>query len=122
MKRANKGKVWQTTGMALHEAHSKVKRMEGTELMSIRELKKFRLSIAKNIAEGFCKNIQNGRMFEAFLNAGARFKKGKTVTDDLMQLYHEYCEDPNGEKGGEALRELEEKEEDLWEGMAYECM
>ena len=121
IKRVAKGKAWRTTGMALHEARAKVQKMEGSSEMSLKEKRRYLMSTAKEIAEGLCKVIKDGRMFSAFLNAGHRFKIGARVSDELMQLYEDYCENPNGEKGGETLRELEAKEEELYEGLAYQC-
>ena len=89
--------------------------------MSLKEQRSFVMSTAKELSEGLCKVINNGRMCSAFLNAGKRFKSGMRVSDELMELYEDYCENPNGEKGGETLRELEAKEEELYDGVAYEC-
>ena len=93
-----------TTGLALNEARKRIVLERATTLFDVNS-----------------KVIKDGRMFSAFLNAGHRFKIGARVSDEWLQLYEDYCENPNGEKGGETLRELEAKEEELYEGLAYEC-
>jgi hypothetical protein len=53
----------------------------------------------------------------AFLTAGFRFKIGERDSDELMQMYEDYCEDPNYGR----LQVVEAKEEEVYEGLAYEC-
>ena len=72
-----------------------MQKMEGESEMSLKKQRSYLISTAKEIAEGLCKVIQNGRMFSAFLNARCRFKSGARVSDELMQMYEDYCENPN---------------------------
>ncbi len=126
MKKVNKGTTWNNTARALTQATKEVREERklaiasgSADVMSRKQADKAGLARALQLATALLTTIQQDTpIWQAFEDAGGRFKKSFETWEKLSEKYDEFDLDQDPEK----LRQLEEMEEKFLKDQSYTCM
>ena len=107
LKKANKGEQKITKGIHYQAAVCIVQDDPNYQKLSKNAKAKAKTKKCRTLAEAFTKAIRNGRLFNAFSNAGNRLQLGEALYDKANSLYDEYLADPESQAKLEALEKVE---------------
>ena len=115
MKQANKGDNYFEKAVHYKAACDLVERRPDYNKMSRKSISHAKTDACKALAAAFHKAICNGKLFEAFGNAGRKLKISGALWEKAQSVYDVYIKDPNAEK----LQALEQMEQEMGEQDDY---